>query len=191
VPCAVGFVTVGKRRTHHLWALRLAFDGNDIKLLEYNADTPTGLLEAAVVQWFWFKDVFAHIPARPVQHHPRTLLEAWNRIREEVVQSRFHRHRRRGEDLSHRFLPARHGMQAKIRRDSAESDVSWKHLRDRLLWDKQDRLPCVHLQLYPWEWMTKERRRTAAAMEHRRTCARAGSSTVENAAFQQNVLRVL
>jgi glutathionylspermidine synthase len=26
-------------------------------LLDYNADTPTSLLEAAVIQWFWFKDV--------------------------------------------------------------------------------------------------------------------------------------
>lgn len=28
------------------------------KLLEYNADTPTSLLEAAVIQWNWFKDQF-------------------------------------------------------------------------------------------------------------------------------------
>jgi glutathionylspermidine synthase len=36
----------------------LAYDGqNPPKLLEYNADTPTSLLEAAVIQWFWFKEV--------------------------------------------------------------------------------------------------------------------------------------
>ncbi len=28
------------------------------KLLEYNADTPTSLLEAAVIQWNWLRDVF-------------------------------------------------------------------------------------------------------------------------------------
>jgi hypothetical protein len=34
-----------------------AFDGRSPpKLLEYNADTPTALLEAAVVQWFWLKE---------------------------------------------------------------------------------------------------------------------------------------
>ncbi len=27
------------------------------KLLEYNADTPTSLLEAAVIQWYWLKDL--------------------------------------------------------------------------------------------------------------------------------------
>jgi glutathionylspermidine synthase len=36
----------------------LAYDGtNPPKLLEFNADTPTGLLEAAVIQWYWFKEV--------------------------------------------------------------------------------------------------------------------------------------
>lgn len=31
--------------------------GQPAKLLEYNADTPTGLVEAAVVQWYWLNDV--------------------------------------------------------------------------------------------------------------------------------------
>src|SRR5580704_3882683 len=37
----------------------LAYDGvHPPKLLEYNADTPTSLLEAAVVQWYWLEDLF-------------------------------------------------------------------------------------------------------------------------------------
>ena len=37
----------------------LSWDGHgEPKLLEYNADTPTALLEASVVQWYWMKDVF-------------------------------------------------------------------------------------------------------------------------------------
>jgi glutathionylspermidine synthase len=31
--------------------------GGPPKLLEYNADTPTSLLEAAVIQWYWLKDL--------------------------------------------------------------------------------------------------------------------------------------
>ena len=53
------------------------------KLLEYNADTPTSLLEAAVVQWHWLEEsLHASVGApllsvyrsqgRPVQLHPRT-----------------------------------------------------------------------------------------------------------------------
>jgi glutathionylspermidine synthase len=35
----------------------LAYDGQSPpKMLEYNADTPTGLLEAAVIQWDWLQD---------------------------------------------------------------------------------------------------------------------------------------
>lgn len=34
----------------------LAYDDGAIKLLEFNADTPTSLLEAAVVQWYWLQD---------------------------------------------------------------------------------------------------------------------------------------
>ena len=36
----------------------LAYDGRDIKLLELNGDTPTSLVEAAVVQWWWLEERF-------------------------------------------------------------------------------------------------------------------------------------
>ncbi|MDR3506358.1 MAG: glutathionylspermidine synthase family protein [Caulobacteraceae bacterium] len=36
----------------------LAFDGRDLKLLELNGDTPTSLVEAAVVQWWWLEERF-------------------------------------------------------------------------------------------------------------------------------------
>ena len=39
--------------------------GHAPKLLEYNADTPTALLEAAVIQWDWLKDQTPHLP-RPL-----------------------------------------------------------------------------------------------------------------------------
>ena len=36
----------------------LAYNGaSPPKMLEYNSDTPTSLLEAAVIQWFWKQDV--------------------------------------------------------------------------------------------------------------------------------------
>lgn len=34
----------------------LAYNGKDIKLLEFNADTPTSLLEASIIQWYWVQD---------------------------------------------------------------------------------------------------------------------------------------
>ncbi|OLY91256.1 Glutathionylspermidine synthase [Cnuella takakiae] len=34
----------------------LAYNGTDIKMLEFNADTPTSLLEASVIQWYWLQE---------------------------------------------------------------------------------------------------------------------------------------
>lgn len=36
----------------------LGYDGKNIKLLEFNADTPTSLYEASVIQWYWLQDKF-------------------------------------------------------------------------------------------------------------------------------------
>ncbi len=58
----------------------LAYDGvHPPKLLEYNADTPTSLLEAAVVQWYWLEEQF---PARDQFNsiHDR-LIARWKELR--------------------------------------------------------------------------------------------------------------
>ena len=65
--------------------LDLGFDGRGpAKLLEYNADTPTSLFEAAVFQWTWLEQAIERriIPARADQFnsiHER-LIEAWKAI---------------------------------------------------------------------------------------------------------------
>jgi glutathionylspermidine synthase len=49
-------------------------DCTDIKLIEFNADTPTSLLEASVVQWYWLqeydagKDQFNSLHERLIRH---------------------------------------------------------------------------------------------------------------------------
>ena len=47
-----------------------ASSGSAPKLLEYNADTPTSLLEAAVVQWSWMEDMAAVLPGLSPQAKP-------------------------------------------------------------------------------------------------------------------------
>ena len=57
----------------------LAYDGKGPpKLLEYNADTPTALYEAAVVQWYWLKDVKPDADQFNSIHEK--LIEAWRGI---------------------------------------------------------------------------------------------------------------
>ena len=46
-------------------------------MLEYNADTPTGLLEAALIQWYWHEDV--HLKAG------MTGIDQWNGLHEELI----------------------------------------------------------------------------------------------------------
>jgi glutathionylspermidine synthase len=54
-----------------------AQSGSAPKLLEYNADTPTSLLEAAVVQWHWLKDM----PSSLVSYKP----DQFNSIHEKLI----------------------------------------------------------------------------------------------------------
>ena len=56
-----------------------AYDGKGPpKLLEYNADTPTALYEAAVVQWYWLKDTKPDADQFNSIHE--RLIEAWRGI---------------------------------------------------------------------------------------------------------------
>ena len=63
----------------------LSFDGRGpAKLLEYNADTPTSIFEAAVFQWTWLEQAIERniIPKRADQFnsiHER-LIEAWKKV---------------------------------------------------------------------------------------------------------------
>jgi glutathionylspermidine synthase len=65
--------------------LDLSFDGRGpAKLLEYNADTPTSIFEAAVFQWTWLEQAIERriIPSRADQFnsiHER-LIEAWKKL---------------------------------------------------------------------------------------------------------------
>ncbi len=62
----------------------LAFAGLDVgdgqpKMLEYNADTPTGLYEAAVVQWTWLEELFPDSDQFNSLHEG--LVEVWRKVR--------------------------------------------------------------------------------------------------------------
>ena len=58
----------------------LAYDGNSPpKLLEYNADTPTMLLEAAVVQWYWLEEKFPDADQFNSIHE--RLMEQWKKLK--------------------------------------------------------------------------------------------------------------
>ncbi|HTB16265.1 MAG TPA: glutathionylspermidine synthase family protein [Bryobacteraceae bacterium] len=132
----------------------LAYDGsNPPKLLEYNADTPTSLLEAAVVQWYWLRDVF---PSR----------DQFNSIHERLIA--------RWKELGD-YLPDRHVDFCAI--DDAEDGMTVAYLDDtaqqagltasifpisEIGWNgahfvgPDERALGAVFKLYPWEWMVRE-----------------------------------
>jgi len=65
----------------------LAFGGAGVgdgkpKMLEYNADTPTGLYEAAVVQWMWLEERFPERDQFNSLHEG--LVAAWAKLRDQL-----------------------------------------------------------------------------------------------------------
>ncbi|MFT3783244.1 MAG: glutathionylspermidine synthase family protein [Nibricoccus sp.] len=131
----------------------LAYDGaTPPKLLEYNADTPTSLLEASVAQWFWLEEC-------------RPAADQFNSIHERLIAA----WQRRGGDLVHFASVRDHdedGMTVNYLRDTCEQagiKTKWLAVED-IGWDGQaQRFVDVELQsisscfkLYPWEWMWAE-----------------------------------
>jgi glutathionylspermidine synthase len=132
----------------------LAYDGvNPPKLLEYNADTPTSLLEAAVVQWYWLQDRF---PAR----------DQFNSLHERLIA------------LWKEFTPYLPGGRVDFcSMDDLEDGMTVTYLQDtaqqaglsasafpigEIGWDGRsfvgpdDRELSAVFKLYPWEWMVRE-----------------------------------
>ncbi|MEZ5851217.1 MAG: glutathionylspermidine synthase family protein [Hyphomicrobiaceae bacterium] len=67
----------------------LRFDGSaPPKLLEYNADTPTALFEAAVVQWHWLEECFPGADQYNAIHE--ALIARWNSWRQSGWAKRVH-----------------------------------------------------------------------------------------------------
>ena len=57
-----------------------AYDGvNPPRMLEYNADTPTALLEASVIQWYWLQELFGEKSDQFNSIHEK-LIQTWPKI---------------------------------------------------------------------------------------------------------------
>lgn len=132
-----------------------SWDGNgEPKLLEYNADTPTALLEASVVQWHWLEDTRAQADQFNSLHEK--LIARWKALREELGRSRLHLAcmKDSDEDLG----------TAEYLRDCALQagwDAKPLHIED-LGWngkrfvDLEDAPLEVLFKLYPWEWLVRD-----------------------------------
>jgi glutathionylspermidine synthase len=134
----------------------LAYDGrNPPKLLEYNADTPTSLLEAAVVQWYWLQDEF---PKRDQFNsiHER-LIALWKEFKPYLRSS--HIHFTSTDDVEDGYTVA-------YLQDTAQQagyttsafpvgELGWDHKKKAFV-DPDNNPLVTAFKLYPWEWLVNE-----------------------------------
>ena len=76
--------------------LDFAYDGHRLKLLEYNADTPTSLIEAAVTQWYWLQDCFPQADQFNSLHEK--LIAKWRDLKPYIAQPVYFGHDGAEED---------------------------------------------------------------------------------------------
>jgi glutathionylspermidine synthase len=137
--------------------LDLSFDGRGpAKLLEYNADTPTSIFEAAVFQWTWLEQAIERriIPAHADQFnsiHER-LIEAWKTLGEGR-----HLHlagsTENPEDAGTLAYLEDTARQAGLATTLIDiEDIGWRGDDGRFV-DLEDRPIELAFKLYPWEWM--------------------------------------
>ncbi len=142
----------------------LSYDGDGPpKLLEYNADTPTALLEAAVIQWFWSRDLLSGLEGSNRAGfdqfnslHER-LIEAWGRVRRELGRKVvFAAVESSPEDVMTVTYLRDTATQAGLRTEFVPVDgIGW-HAGRRVFTDRREGAIEILFKLYPWEWMVRE-----------------------------------
>ena len=145
-----------KRQDPHVYGrFDLRYDGRrPAKLLEYNADTPTSLLEAAVIQWTWKQERFPHADQFNSIHD--RLVAQWSGLRGRLPAAVHFAHVADDEDA----------VTTAYLRDTAQragiatipiliDDLGWDADARRFV-DADDRPIAALFKLYPWEWLANE-----------------------------------
>jgi glutathionylspermidine synthase len=132
----------------------LAYNGHDIKLLEYNADTPTALVEAAVAQWYWLQDCFPHADQFNSIHEK--LLAKWKDLKPYVTEPVYFAHVDTDEDTMTITYLRDTAEQAGVKTaDILMSDIGWHESKFEFV-DMEERPVRSIFKLYPWELMLAE-----------------------------------
>lgn len=130
----------------------LAWDGTgQPKLLEYNADTPTSLLEAAVIQWQWLEGVAPGSDQLNSIHEG--LIERWKLIPESIVHFAC-----AWENLEDRQTIAYLAETAEQAGKAVElldmSEIGFSEIGR--FTDTSNYVIEKLFKLYPWEWLSRE-----------------------------------
>jgi glutathionylspermidine synthase len=135
----------------------LRYDGEGPpKLLEYNADTPTALFEAAVVQWHWLEDVFPGTDQFNSIHEK--LIDAWAAM-PHSGKIHFAACRSQAEDRATCDYLRDTAMQAGIDTVALDiEEIGWapSAATAGAFIDLADTPIHSLFKLYPWEWLLDE-----------------------------------
>ncbi|MFF7728366.1 glutathionylspermidine synthase family protein [Streptomyces sp. NPDC008001] len=139
----------------------LHYDGSGpAKLLEYNADTPTSLVEAASAQWFWLEDRFPGLDQWNSLHE--RLVDAWRRQAPLLPPGApVHFAHSAGDELGEDLMTVAYlretAEQAGLdTRAISMENIGWDPLSGRFV-DERYAFVRSCFKLYPWEWLTDDR----------------------------------
>jgi glutathionylspermidine synthase len=134
----------------------LAYKNGKIKMLEFNADTPTSLYEAGIVQWFWLQD-FDKSKDQFNSIHEK-LIAYWKYLKVYLRLGKLHFTclKETLEDLTNTEYMRDCAMQAGIETKLVYiDDIGWDEDAQQFV-DLENEPITNIFKLYPWEWMAGE-----------------------------------
>lgn len=124
------------------------------KMLEYNADTPTSLLESAVAQWYWMKDVFPQEDQFNSLHE--RLVDQWKKLPALSGKIHFASLNENEEDWVCVHYLMETALQAGFQVKHVFLEGIGYDENARLFVDTDDEHITTLFKLYPWEWIMRE-----------------------------------
>lgn len=140
----------------------LRYDGTDgapAKLLEYNADTPTSLVEAASAQWFWMEERFPRADQWNSLHE--RLVDGWRKQAHLLPPGPLHFAHSEADELGEDLMTVAYLRETAEQAGIATAALSveaigWDELSGRFV-DEQLGFIRACFKLYPWEWLVTDR----------------------------------
>ncbi|WP_263368497.1 glutathionylspermidine synthase family protein [Edaphobacter bradus] len=133
----------------------VAYDGDGPpKLLEYNADTPTALLEAAVIQWSWLEEQFPSADQFNSIHDK--LIAKWKDVDPYLSKPVYFAGLDNAEDqLTLAYLRDTAEQAGVKTRQMLMEEIGWNEERQGFVDPDEQQMFSV-FKLYPWELMVAE-----------------------------------
>ena len=134
----------------------LCYKNGKIKMLEFNADTPTSLYEAGIVQWFWLQD-FDKSKDQFNSLHEK-LIAYWKYLKVYLNPGKLHFTclKETLEDLTNteymRDCAIQAGLDTKL---VYIDDIGWDSDGSQFVDLENEPIKNI-FKLYPWEWLTAE-----------------------------------